>query len=662
MLQETLIDSVDVSSYVVNWEYERTYGDAISQATIKILRNSSLALTLQEGQTVSISRGWTLPTDENIFNGYIESFEPSGGSIIIIAKDKLWDAVRKEVTHVYDKDIDASAGKISEIFKDLIETYAGLTASVQDSGTTIILDKFVCNHTDIYERCKALADILEWQFYYKSDTDTVYFEPKGFTPNTTVLTVGDNVISVPKWTHDVTEMVNDLTVVGAYQEIETTESGRIGTTAGYTTADVLLNFTPISVKMYNDNSNPPTTLKVGGLIDSTGTFDYYVDKNQKKLFPSPTAGTFANNSYVEVRYSHAVPIPVHLTDALSIATYGQFKKTITFKDLRSVADAEQRGNNYLTNHAIPYLMATLKVKSESTYNLKNGDTISVVDTINEPNVSQSFVISRVRDRYPADYVEIVVGDKAFRQAEWQSSVEERLKRIMEDELANQDIVVEIQSFDNSINPIKFENRYFSAYQQSFAGEVLIWGNLNFGTWGTQYWGNATTLDLIWDTDLNYWDDNYWALQQTAFILGNNLFGILGTSKLGGTGTAEILNVMQQYNNTYTETFYDDDFKDLAITNATWSNANKWLSFTSGQIAQSTSIDYNNSTITSATLTATVSSGTFTYQMTADGTNWETVTNGVAHTFTNTGIDLRWKITENASGTGRITQIIVSNYH
>ena len=75
-------------------------------------------------------------------------------------------------------------------------------------------------------------------------------------------------------------------------------------------------------------------------------------------------------------------------------------------------------------------------------------------------------------------------------------------------------------------------------------------------------------------------------------------------------------------------------------------------------AQSKSVDYNNGTITTAKLTATETIGTFRYWLTADGTNWEEVTNDVAHTFTNTGTDLRWRI----QGTGTITQIVISNYH
>ena len=57
------------------------------------------------------------------------------------------------------------------------------------------------------------------------------------------------------------------------------------------------------------------------------------------------------------------------------------------------------------------------------------------------------------------------------------------------------------------------------------------------------------------------------------------------------------------------------------------------------------------------------SGSFTYELTADGgSNFESVTPGTAHTFTNTGTDLRFRITENAASTGEISQVKISSYH
>ena len=281
VLTQVKINNVDVGAYLLNYVKEEAWGDAIGFCDITLLKSIEAVLSLSTGQTVEIWRGWVTATDEKRFSGYIESIEPERGIIKVRAKDKLWDLVRKEVTHTYDATIDASAGKISAIFTDLVTTYGGLTAdatSVQDSGTIILVNKLVCNHADIFERCKKLSDILNWQIYYRADTDKVYFEAQGFTPNPLLLTVGVNIIEIPKWNYDNAEMCNDVTIVGAYQEIETTESGQIGVTSGYTTASIALSFTPISVKVYMDAANPPTTLKVGGISGSTASYFYQVDR------------------------------------------------------------------------------------------------------------------------------------------------------------------------------------------------------------------------------------------------------------------------------------------------------------------------------------------------------------------------------------------------
>ena len=78
-----------------------------------------------------------------------------------------------------------------------------------------------------------------------------------------------------------------------------------------------------------------------------------------------------------------------------------------------------------------------------------------------------------------------------------------------------------------------------------------------------------------------------------------------------------------------------------------------------KIAQSLEVsDVNAINIAKATLTSTqtLNGQTVDYQMSADGgSNWESATAGVEHTFTNTGSDLRWKATLN--GTASATPVI-----
>ena len=131
----------------------------------------------------------------------------------------------------------------------------------------------------------------------------------------------------------------------------------------------------------------------------------------------------------------------------------------------------------------------------------------------------------------------------------------------------------------------------------------------------------------------------------------------------------------QVDNTSTTTFVD--FTALAqrrsIDNSSTQLVDPWVNegnsttnsmaiyalLTVDKIEQSTSIDFDNGTITQATLTSTEVSGNFTYEMTANGSTFETVTSGVRHFFTNTGTDLRWRAT---ASTGEISNIKVEGYH
>lgn len=76
-------------------------------------------------------------------------------------------------------------------------------------------------------------------------------------------------------------------------------------------------------------------------------------------------------------------------------------------------------------------------------------------------------------------------------------------------------------------------------------------------------------------------------------------------------------------------------------------------------AQSTPIDFNNGLITTATLNATYSGADPTFYMSAIGSPFEQVTNGVPHIFAASGTDLQWKV--EGEGT-TITQLNITDYH
>jgi hypothetical protein len=155
----------------------------------------------------------------------------------------------------------------------------------------------------------------------------------------------------------------------------------------------------------------------------------------------------------------------------------------------------------------------------------------------------------------------------------------------------------------------------------------------------------------------------------SFIIGHRLNGVIGTANgkngsqvvIGEAGrSGRIMTVTTNFNKVWRYNFYDSYYEDAANTTADWADTDGLLKFTNTEVAQSIPIAYNDGTISRATITGTVNSGTIasaSFQLTADGgDNWESVTHATEHTFTNTGTDLRFKIT--ATGTVDLSQLRV----
>ena len=627
---------------LISWDYEKD-DEAISEAELILPRSVNDLVDLNNGQVVEIWAGWTTSTDRRYFYGFIDNIKPDGAILKIMCKNEMVNLVRKKVNKIYESGIDASAGEISEIVEDLIETYGSMTATVQASGTEDgkRVDQFKCINTDIFERVMTLKKALDWDLYYNDSDRVVYFEPLGYNDSGKTLTVGTEIVGMPEWEFDDTYMINDLRIDGATTQTNITESGKIGTDAGYTTASILLTKTPDIVELYMDAATPPTTQKIGGSKDSSTGHFYYVNKENKKIMPT-TGTTFTTNHYAIVNYVWSAPAPIHMINQDSIDTYRMAQKVIELSDVSSVADAESRAASILAKRSVPFIIGKLKVKSENANIPLKGETIKIVDTrtpkVNALTLTGEYVVNKIKYKFPSAIEELEVGDKNWRLADWQQTTEERIKRLEEQFIRNQDILMELIDIRN-VPAVSIGPRYRKVFYENLASDGLIWNNVDFGTWNSFKWAGTATI---------------------GFVLGHSVAGVLGTSLLGSTLSTETDHFIQQFENYYTENFIDSDFEDTDGT-ASWSTTGS-VTFTSGQIAQSKSIDYNNGEITTAKLTSTEVSGSFDYEMTADGTNWESVTSGTAKTFSDNGTDLRWRATENDTSTGEISKIIITSYH
>lgn len=611
---------------VIRWEYVKD-GDAISEAEILVTRDINDLLDLSNGLTVEIFGGTTTSTDRRFFFGKIDTIKPDGATFIINCSNEMIDLVRKNVNKIYDSDIDPSAGEVSEIVEDLIQTFGGLTASVQPSGTADgeRVDEFKCVNTDIYERIFTLKKALDWDLFYDDSTRIVHFEPKGFTDSGKTLTVKQEILGIPEWDIDTSNMINDLRVEGATIESNITENGQIGVTSGYETGSILLDNTPNSTELLIDSSNPPTTQREGGSKDASSTGFYYMDRENKKLIPA-TGTSYVTNDFAIVNYIWSSPVPIHQINQASIDEFGLFQTTIELNDITSVADAESRTTSILSRRSIPFITGKIKVKLTDVPN--RGEMVQIVDditpTVKGQELSGQYHVNSIRYMFPSAFEEIEVGDSQWRLADWQQTTEERLIRLEEQFVRNQDLLSELVEISNnpSTNFKKIIPRYRKVRNQDYDPASGI-SMLGFGT-----------------------ADGY-------FDLGSGKFGTFDNAF-----DPEEDHFIQQYLNSYTENFVDEDFFDDIKSTADWLTG----IITTGQTLRSTSVDFNNSIVTTSTPIFTGSgAGIPTFYLMADGANWEVVANSVAHVFANTGTDLRWRV-DSAAGTFTLTKVEINSYH
>ena len=625
------IGGVDVSSYVYEWEQTDTFGDEIPEAVVTFSWAILAAASFDIGDTIVIKRGETTGQENNVFTGTIDYVSKTKPYVEVMAKNPLIDLVRKSVNTSFDINVDPEAGVGSAIVDTLITEYGGLStnsgATVIGTGAVVTWEKFVCRQTDIYERVKTILDVHDYQMYYNYDDDYVYVEPIGYQTNVTQLEVGVNVTGIPTWEEDATQLVNKIRVDGAEAYAETTESGQIGVTTGYTTSTIDLLNSPFSTKVFCDAANPPTTLRARGIIGSTTTFDYSVDEELNTITWNTAQYTPGGSDFVEIQYTFPRPIPVVRKNDVSIAAYWESYINKKYSDIKTVEDAIYRGDVYLATYATPFLSVTVNVP-EIDNDYRVGETVTVVDTYNNKN--ESLVINSIKKKWPHKYDEISLGDKTYKEAEYNRLTLDKIKRLEEEFTKNEDILIQI--IDLTVD-IDYEKRYLMVQKRSIDGAgVWLWGNASYAIFDTSTWSH-----------------------DGGFVIGSATLGVLGTGRLGGAGFDAFATIkLIQGNNTYKELCYDTDFDDAASSNATFDTGNFRIDFTAGQVWYS-DILFLGATYTKATATLGTLTGSVTIEVSADGKiNWQTLTEGVQTVLTNTdGTGVYIRLTEDAAGAARV---------
>lgn len=586
---KVVIDGEDVTDLVQMYDITQRFNDAISDGTIVFTPEIRTRFGGNEeisGKTVTVQRGINSPTEEYEFRGFTDVVETRGRDIEVEILDKMVVTKRKYITTSFDKDIDPESGVISEIYKDLLDQYTDLnydSSTIQDSGQTITLEKFICRDSNLYERLQDLAEALNWQHYYNPRDDKVYFEPKGFQTSSVTFTVGDNLPNVPNWTIDKSRLANNVTVKGATQAVQKTvfDDGN-----GNQGQQIPLEFQPTSVKVYvgsgsfDPDGSPPTkpsdnenNLLSGGKQSVTaGTFDYEYDATQdvKTVFfsdgtgqPSFTPPSGTNN--IEIQYTYDLPTPLTGKDQASIDRWGEHQKVITKSDIQTVNDAEAYLQKYLEYFSTPFVTTETTVTGE--FGLIPGRVHRAVDDVND--IDRQLLLTKNKVTYPYEGDEITIGDEIWRKQSFEVNVWDRLKRLEEEQNKSGDLLVQV--FDLGAD-IDYENRYFELQKTNVAGESGIYGNNTYGIYGSSKYGNTTSA---------------------SFILGSNQFGILGTSPLGDQTSSPTTTRLAPGNDTFKEFVYDEEFYDPSASSvSSFDTANEVVTLDAGDIFITSNVAVN----------------------------------------------------------------------
>ena len=497
---EVLIDGNDIGAYLVDWKVDlEIESNERNRAIITCNRNVLTAFNISINNSITIKRGTVTATDNNIFTGFVIEITEDNGAIVIKCKDPLYRGTLKYITRSYDKNIDTEAGVISAIWSDIVTQDLELTPNVQSTGTVDVMDKFICNDDEVLERLQALTKIVDWQMYYNFVSNEVILEPKGNQTFATPFVVGGNVINNPTWSESTEGMFNKITLKGAVSvgiKTETFSGDTIET-------DFILSEEPEDTKVSISGVE-----KVRGNPGSTDTFDYYIDKINKKLIfiSAPASGT----DNISIEYSYKIPIPVQSKNSSSISQYGLYESRISLEDIKTTDDATLRVQKLLAAFSNPFISTELQ--TVNVYDLYPGYLVNVVDDYNGKNVNA--VVKKITYQYPEGFDLVTVGTRIFDLQDFVTDTQKRIRELEKKELINVTILNQLLQEENIIEL----RNIAEIWRATLESDVLYYDSDVQGDWG-----DSTTLT----TSIS----NYWKLDTNNTTqsdeLGNNDLSVSG---------------------------------------------------------------------------------------------------------------------------------------
>jgi hypothetical protein len=431
MASTVTIAGVNVVAYVREYTIDLKRGVASGQATLSVIKKIEDVLTLSPGQAIVIVHSYW----GTCFSGYIDSVvKETGGQWKIVARDKLVLAMNTNINNIYE-DTGVTSGYPYKIFEAICDTcglsYTDGTTIQIDTGT--VLSTFICNNRSAFDRLQKLAEVMNYQFYYRADTDKVYFEPIGYTANSYNLVVGstsNNVCKIPEWKEDTGEMINEVYLFATPQLVSTTQF--FNGTGAQTTFTTTYMFDSIKVLVGG-------VLKKGGPEGSTTAANYFTYKDKKQIVFQVGSVPAVGVNNVQVDYNYKANIPTIARNQASINTYGLHAKSVFLGEALTMDDAEEYASQMVAKYSQPFNMTSVKwLRMPAAALFKPGDVVYLNDTARLQ--TGTYVVQGLTIRYPYPYDDIAIGDKEYRVSDYQTNTDKRIRKIEDDQSSSSDRV------------------------------------------------------------------------------------------------------------------------------------------------------------------------------------------------------------------------------
>lgn len=320
-----------------------------------------------------------------IFGGLIvsidEAVEKKKEVVRISAKDFSFDMDKKLVIQVYE------SMTVDDIIDDIVANYLGAGYTTTNVNCTVNIEYIAFNYEFPSKCLQQLAQIVDYDWYV-DEAKNIYFFLKGSqtAPFELSDSNGNYIYDSLEISSDIKNIRNSIIVRGGtYQanaSFEEYEADGDQTTFpfGYKYSNIALTVNGVAKTVGIDNIDDPT------LYDALYNF------NEKAVkFPAGTKPTVGQ--VVKLSGNPHVPVVTKLTNAASIALYGEFQFKIVDKSIGSKAAARDRARAEIAAWAASINEGSF---STMTTGLKTGQKIRIQST--NRSIDNYYIISRITSK------------------------------------------------------------------------------------------------------------------------------------------------------------------------------------------------------------------------------------------------------------------------